>query len=90
MMVQKLLLATVVIAATTASCDSHSMPTDSKPINSIHPKYKYPELWKELNKKLPYGGGNKNSKCGAWETIDKNEARQLAKKCPPLKWGDIR
>lgn len=54
------------------------------------PKDKYPELYEELQKQLPYGGGDVNSECGAWQTVDKEEARRMAQQCPPLKWGDIR
>lgn len=54
------------------------------------PKDKHPELYAELQKRLPYGGGDANSDCGAWQTVDKAEARQMAKRCPPLKWGDLR
>jgi hypothetical protein len=52
-------------------------------------KDKYPELYEAMTEKLPYGGGNRFAACGAWETIDKAEARRLAKECPPLKWGDV-
>lgn len=50
------------------------------------PKDAHPELYRELQKRLPYGGGNPS--CGEWQTIDKTEARQMAKKCPPWKWGN--
>jgi hypothetical protein len=52
-------------------------------------KDKYPELWDAMTERLPYGGGNALKPCGAWETINKAEARRLAKECPPLKWGDL-
>lgn len=53
------------------------------------PKDEYPELWEELTKRLPYGGGDIKT-CGTWETVDPEEARRWAKRCPPLKWGDIK
>lgn len=54
------------------------------------PQDKYPELFEELQKRLPYGGGDSNSSCGEWQTVDQAEARRWAKQCPPLKWGDFR
>lgn len=48
----------------------------------------YPELYEELTKRLPYGGGDIHT-CGEWQTVDKEEARRMAKQCPPLKWGDL-
>lgn len=49
---------------------------------------RYPEIAEELQRRLPYGGGDKGT-CGEWETINKEEARRMAAECPPLKWGDV-
>jgi hypothetical protein len=54
------------------------------------PQDAHPDLYRELQQRLPYGGGDINSRCGEWQTVDKAEARRLATKCPPLKWGDLR
>ncbi|QIZ36123.1 hypothetical protein [Saccharopolyspora sp. ASAGF58] len=50
----------------------------------------YAELSRAVSEPLPYGGGDIHSDCGAWETDDKANARELAVECPPLKWGDLR
>lgn len=53
------------------------------------PQDKHPQLYQELTKRLPYGGGDRSSACGAWETVSREEARLLVKKCPPLRWGKL-
>lgn len=47
------------------------------------------DLQKELEKPLPYEGGNPDGPCGAWGTVDKDEARKMFATCPPLARGDL-
>lgn len=46
------------------------------------------ELQDALAEPLPYAGGNSRLPCGAWETRDKAEARQLAVTCGPVTRGN--
>ncbi|SFK52515.1 hypothetical protein SAMN05421835_12362 [Amycolatopsis sacchari] len=53
------------------------------------PSDEHPELSQEMQKRLPYGGGDLDSPCGEWQTADRAEARRFAAQCPPLKWGTL-
>lgn len=79
----------VVVPATVEYQLQEGQPCPSGPREPM-PQDKYPDLFEELQKQLPYGGGDRHSDCGEWQTVDKEEARRLAKQCPPLKWGDLR
>ena len=76
------------------SADLYQRLQDDQPCpegpHELLPKDEYPELFNEMQKQLPYGGGDAYSSCGEWQTVDKEEARRWAKECPPLKWGDLR
>lgn len=38
---------------------------------------KYPELWSEMNKPLPYSGGDANGPCGEWSAATKKDADEM-------------